>query len=349
MRTIALTRSGIVFPITGFLTRIGAPVEELLTRSGLPASILADPEGLIPTAGVVRLLNHAARSEGIDNLGLLAGHEARLDTLGVFGRGVCSASTLGGAIRAETRLHPAFSSNGRTWIVAEGDRVRFCQGFTNRFDAEWQQANHYILMLMLAIVRLGAGTSWRPEHVELQTGASQALRDFEPFSDAEIQFGRPVTTIAFPRALLDAPIPRPNQGPGTSDVSVDEWLASAPADDFAGSILQVIHTLSWDGYPHIRATAAALGLSVRTLQRHLTSAGTTHESMVGQARFTNAAALLTDTNATILDIALDLGYSDHAHFTRAFRRWAGCSPQEFRRAHRTGAKETGPDSELRNA
>jgi AraC-like DNA-binding protein len=33
----------------------------------------------------------------------------------------------------------------------------------------------------------------------------------------------------------------------------------------------------------------------------------------------------------VLDIALDLGYSDHAHFTRAFRRWTGMPPREFRR------------------
>jgi AraC-like DNA-binding protein len=202
-------------------------------------------------------------------------------------------------------------------------------------------------MLMLAVLRLGAGPTWWPDHIELQTGISRAFRDFEPFSDATILFGQPVTAIVFPRELLDAPIPRSNRLSDASDESVDAWLASAPVDDFAGAILQVIHTLSWDGYPDIRATAAALGMSVRTLQRHLTSAGTTHESMVGQARFTTAAALLRNTDANILDIALDLGYSDHAHFTRAFRRWAGCSPQEFRR--RADAKPFGQGNDRRTA
>jgi AraC-like DNA-binding protein len=336
MPSVALTRSSILFPVTDFLTRVGAPVEELLGRSGLPASVLADPEGLIPTLGVVRLLNHAARSQGMGNLGLLAGLGARIDSLGVFGREMCSASTLRDAVRTETQLHRSFSSNGRTWIEGDGDRLRFCQSFTTGFDEEWEQANHYVLMLMLKILRLGTGSSWWPDHVELQTGVSRAFLAVEPFSRATILFGQPVTAIVFPRELLDAPIPRPVQFSGAGDERVVAWLASAPAEDFASAILQVIHTLSWDGYPDIHTTAAALGMSVRTLQRHLTSAGTTHESMVGQARFTTAAALLRNTDANILDIALDLGYSDHAHFTRAFRRWAGCSPQEFRR--RAGAK-----------
>jgi len=50
-----------------------------------------------------------------------------------------------------------------------------------------------------------------------------------------------------------------------------------------------------------------------------------------------AAALLRGGYAKILDIALDLGYSDHAHFTRAFHRWAGTAPREFRRLARQSA------------
>jgi AraC-like DNA-binding protein len=96
----------------------------------------------------------------------------------------------------------------------------------------------------------------------------------------------------------------------------------------------VVETLSWDGYPDIQLTAEVLGMSVRSLQRHLAAAGITHEALVGRARFATATALLEETDAKILDIALDLGYSDHAHFTRAFRRWAGCCPQEFRRRSR---------------
>jgi AraC-like DNA-binding protein len=72
-----------------------------------------------------------------------------------------------------------------------------------------------------------------------------------------------------------------------------------------------------------------VGMSVRTLQRRLAGAGVSHDVLVAQTRFATAAAVLEQTSAKILDLALDLGYSDHANFTRAFRRWAGCSPREY--------------------
>jgi AraC-like DNA-binding protein len=331
MPFVGLTRSGIVSPIAAFLGRIGAPVERLLAGAGLPEWVLDDSEVLIPTASTARLLVQAARTQGIGNLGLLSGEAARIEALGVFGRLICRAPTLACALDLETSYHPLFSSSGRMWLSTDGESVRLCHAFTGPFDQEWQQADHYVLMLMLGVLRLGAGRGWRPTEVQLQTPECPALRDVEALSGARVSFGQPATAVTFPRALLDTPL-RPSRIDGAApNPPLDKWRGSAPAGDFAGSIVQVIEMLSGEGYPHIGLTADVLGMSVRSLQRHLAAAGLTHVSLVARARLATAAALLEETDAKILDIALDLGYSDHAHFTRAFRRWTGRSPQAFRR------------------
>jgi AraC-like DNA-binding protein len=118
---------------------------------------------------------------------------------------------------------------------------------------------------------------------------------------------------------------------------IEGWKSSAPARDFVGSIRQAVETLSCRDYPDVRMTADFVGISVRTLQRRLGEAGVSHHMLVAQARFATAAAVLERTDAKILDLALDLGYSDHANFTRAFRRWAGCSPREYRFRPRAAA------------
>jgi AraC-like DNA-binding protein len=329
MQPIGLTRASILHPIVTYLDGIGAPVAKLLARSGIPGWVLADPETLIPTSGTPRLLTEAARMQGIADVGVRVGEATNIETLGTFGRLICRARTLEDAVRATVTHHPTFSSNGSVWLADRGEQVELCQAFNNHFDENWQQASHYALMLMLCIIRLGAGPTWRPERVRLQTGECAALRDVPALSTAHLEFGQPETAIAFPRTLLA----RELRSSGDLRIAdgLDSWKATAPTSDFFGSIVQVVETLSWERYPEVGATADFLGISVRTLQRYLSSVGSSHERVVDWARFKTAASLLESTNTRILDIALDLGYSDHAHFTRAFRRWADCSPREFRR------------------
>jgi AraC-like DNA-binding protein len=307
------------------MQRGGGSAEALVVRNGLPAFVLGDPELLIPMPALVRLLADAA-NDGVP--AALAGQTADVATLGMFGRLVCASPTLGAALGTLVEHYDAFMSTGRVWVASHGADVEFCHEFP-RIDARWQQTAHYALTLMIAIIRRAAGPAWRPAAVRCQAGRSDALAGVDSLADASIAFAQPVTGIVVPRELLGKPFPafaRP------AAAAVDDWRAAAPAIDFVRAIGQVIETLSCDGFPSIETTASTIGTSVRTLQRQLAKAGRTHEQLLAQSRCAIATALLEKTDSKILDIALDLGYSDHAHFTRAFRRWTGHSPQEFRQS-----------------
>jgi len=65
-------------------------------------------------------------------------------------------------------------------------------------------------------------------------------------------------------------------------------------------------------------------------QRRLASEGLTFSHLVDEVRLKMAVPQLRDPGIRLTDIAFGLGYSDHAHFTRAFGRWAGVSPSEYR-------------------
>jgi len=144
--------------------------------------------------------------------------------------------------------------------------------------------------------------------------------------------------IPFPTQHVAGSLPRspvvPTPAPAATDTPCEilaEGVSSAPVPDFVTSIRQAVETLSGgDAYPSVQQTANFVGISVRTLQRSLAARGVNHEALVAETRFAAAAALLERADGTILDIALSLGYSDHANFSRAFRRWAGCSPREYR-------------------
>ena len=329
---VALTRAGTIAPIVDFLERVGIARDRLLATAKLPPWITTEREALIPGTSPARLLGAALRHADIPNLGLTAGERTDIEALGIFGRLIRSAPTLGAALESAARYSTTITSNRPLWVRPRGDRVDFCMTVLDRVDPRdvaWQQDNHFCLGLMIAVVRLAAGPSWRPAEVHLQTDEAPGLRDAASLAAARVAFRQPASMVAIPRALLATRLPpRPPTVP--TDV-VEEWKSSAPARDFAGSIRQAVETLSCgESYPSVRQTADFVGLSVRTLQRRLAAAGVSHEVVVAQTRFATAAAVLERTNARVLDLALDLGYSDHANFTRAFRRWAGCSPQEYR-------------------
>ena len=52
-----------------------------------------------------------------------------------------------------------------------------------------------------------------------------------------------------------------------------------------------------------------------------------------ELRFARALDRMQDPGAKLIDVAYEVGFSDPAHFTRAFRRWTGIAPREFRRRH----------------
>jgi AraC-like DNA-binding protein len=85
-----------------------------------------------------------------------------------------------------------------------------------------------------------------------------------------------------------------------------------------------------DEAPTMKRIVAAAGTSGRTFQRQLEVEGTNFSELLADVRRSETLRRLKKRNVTIAAIATDLGYSDQASFTRAFRRWTGAPPGQFR-------------------
>jgi AraC-like DNA-binding protein len=69
----------------------------------------------------------------------------------------------------------------------------------------------------------------------------------------------------------------------------------------------------------------------RTLNRRLAAEGTNFRRIREDVRLEAACQLLENSDRPVFQVADVLGYSDATAFTRAFRRWAGVSPAQWRR------------------
>ena len=101
---------------------------------------------------------------------------------------------------------------------------------------------------------------------------------------------------------------------------------------------QVVSSSFAGRYPNIQLVAGAIGMSTRTLQRRLGEDGVTYAQVVARARAEMARQMLRDSAWKIGEIGRTIGYSNAGHFTRAFLRWTGRTPRDFRRLGRNSAE-----------
>lgn len=87
--------------------------------------------------------------------------------------------------------------------------------------------------------------------------------------------------------------------------------------------------LSDDHELSLKAMAGRVGVSARTLQRRLKYCGVEFEELLDETRRSEAIRLIREGGHSMTEIAYRVGYSDPAHFTRAFRRWTGMAPSRF--------------------
>jgi AraC-like DNA-binding protein len=117
----------------------------------------------------------------------------------------------------------------------------------------------------------------------------------------------------------------------------EEVMARLPAGNGVPlEIRRVLMSHIARGEPQIESVARELRTSARSLQRRLAAAGTSYQELLDSARREAATRYLEDRQLSIGGVAYLLGYSEPAAFHRAFKRWTGTTPQEFRRRTPSG-------------
>jgi AraC-like DNA-binding protein len=239
-----------------------------------------------------------------------------------------------GKIRAKFSF---YSSAERVWWSPRGPDVFLFHAYTSQTGPGSRVARQCVLLLLRDLVRLAAGPAWQPAQVLSPDTVLDAEAIRKTFQGARVRQSEFVG-IVFPARFLSLPWNWPRiLSLGGGECEDTAFESSAPAGDFAGSVKQVISALMKHGQCHLGQTARAAGMHPRTLQRRLSEAGEEYSDLMAEVRFERASRLISDPNVKIIDVAGELGYSDSANFTRAFRQWTGVSPSDFRRLREQGA------------
>jgi AraC-like DNA-binding protein len=188
------------------------------------------------------------------------------------------------------------------------------------------------IAVMLSFCRFYLAKTWLPFRIELDINKPPG--DFEAFEDCfqcPVLFGCPELAIVFDKDALEGKRSDSISCPMTTIEDLARArLEPATRHGLIGAICTQVRTQVFAGSVSTAETAHALDVSVRTLQRELNCSGLTYRDLVAKLRFERASELLREGGLNIAQIAQNLGYSNSAHFARAFRKTCGLAPNEFR-------------------
>jgi AraC-like DNA-binding protein len=179
--------------------------------------------------------------------------------------------------------------------------------------------------MSMHIVRQFAGPNWVPATMAFGVSYEPSPETRSVWKNTRFISNQSASWIDIPVSMLDLP----NLASENPTPSHDDGVEPS-GQEIVSAVKLMLPSYLDERIPTLAEIAEMAGISSRSLQRKLSSAGVSYSDLLDGARFENAAKLLRDTNAKIIDIAFSSGYTDPAHFTRAFRRFSGVTPREFR-------------------
>jgi AraC-like DNA-binding protein len=329
----------LLWPLLLGLRVLGLDVDALALQVGLSTERLRDPDTRVPAEQGLELVAAAIAATGDDNLGL---HLAELYEPGAFGvldHLASSARTLRDAIDVLCRYERIHQNGMVTSLSVRGDKAVIDHAMLHPFAVPRQLSENTIANLVV-IGRKLTGLDFAPSEVWLAHPPPRDTSAHARFFRCPIRWRAPSDALFIDARLLDAPLLKTNSRLAELlDGYARELLGKLSVrGSFCDRVRERICVELPRGDASLRRTASGLGLSPRTLQRRLRQEGTSHEVLLDELRSNLSQEYLRQPDLGTEDVALMLGFSDSRAFRRAFKRWAGMSPSEFRASPRSLAE-----------
>ena len=324
----------VVRTLADAVAEAGVPRGRLLRAVQLEEASLQTLDARIPVSKLYELLGQALVLTGDPAFGLHSIERLPSDALNPLAGLVAHASSLRQAF-ASLESFRSLLGDGPTFALheAQGKLHVRCLGATE----QPLHIRRYLAEVALAGLFCRLKQCKVAEHVELVCFAYEPpeyATEYLRLFDGRVRFGQPATEMR-----LDAPLL--GSAPTHADAELHDTLSALAArrvqrmTDRAPYAVRVHDALIWQRPPRdmtMHGVARKLGVSVRSLRRYLTAEGKTFAELTAGALECLAKRALLDERRTISQTAQELGFADETSFHRAFKRWTGTTPMQYRRA-----------------
>lgn len=311
----------------------GVCIDSVVKELNIPQEQLGDFRSFIDFSQCQNLLDALQPLLATPGKGLEFGKRLHLASHGVLGNVSMSARNSLESLQAFQRYLRVRTQLVEFDVVIEDNSAVILMDFNDRIDDEYHFLRDAAMSGAFNVIRSKYGISAPFTRVEFDYDAPSDFKQYESFFDAPIKFSAGRNAYVLSLDLFHQ---------SSDSFNADVFAVSTQQCEKELQILEdtvdlvqkvrsdLLHTTGQ--LPRQEIIAEQLSMTTRTLRRQLNKLGTSYQELLDEVRKQRAIEYLDDQQQSIADIAFLLGYSDEASFRKAFKRWTGCSPRNYRLA-----------------
>ena len=326
--------------IQGFDSQL-SDINHILLESGIDPLLLNIPDARVEVTQFSRLwLNVAQRLD--DEFFGQDSHRMKVGSFAFLCRTLIQCKNLKTAMLAMLRFFNLVLDDYQCELVIEGQysQIRI-------YEREGLSAPHIFGHETLLILQHGIACWLVGRRIPvLMAGFSYAQPDhsleYQLMYSSELVFNQPFTSLSFDSQYLNLPLIQ-------NEKTVQAFIQQAPANivlkyknhsSFSATIRKILRAIPSSEWPDFDYFAHHLNMTRSTLHRRLEEEGQPFQKIKDQLRCDMAMMFLGQTSKSVMEISIELGFAEPSAFHRAFKKWANCTPSEYRKRYSIQYKPT---------
>ena len=260
------------------------------------------------------------------------GQQMKIEDYGVLGLSWRTCSNAGEIFERCERYFKLLS-NTYLFKVEKEDEISKILLFRDAYRRGVALSNEATFSATVVVLQAMTETGITPVHVSFKHGPPKDQSSYQEAFKCPILFNQNHDYMAYLASDL-------NTRTAKADQNIHQFLMERVEEETKGieisstkvasDVASLIQDALPSGIPSLIHIVEHLGMSSRTLTRRLSESGTTFRDLVKRTQEKMSKDLLKNTPNTISEIAFQTGFSEQSAFSRAFKRWTGLSPLEYR-------------------